>query len=107
MTIKRLIARNGLGDGDYGTVPQALFHQSPVTVRSVSDEWIRAQYFESEHQAQETAKAWNSRLAMLAGDLRRLERDTLDENAIAKAISLRTGIDPDDVAAVLQAWWDA
>ena len=104
MTFARVLARSGLKDGDYGQVPQALFHQAPVTVPSVSDEWKIARYFEREREMQEAAKAWNDKFAFLAGDLRRLERDTLDEDAICKHIAERTHVAPDDVAAVLKAY---
>lgn len=104
MTLRRVLDRNGLRDGDYGQVPQALRHTAPVTVASASDEFKLANYFGNERLAKESADTWNGRLALLAGDLRRLERDTLDEGAICKRISERTGVDADSVAAVLKAY---
>lgn len=104
MTLRRVLDRNGLRDGDYGKTPQALLHSAPTTVPSVSDEWKAAQYFDTERRWHEQAEQWNDRLALLAGDLRRLERDTLDEDAICKHIAARTGVDADSVAAVLKAY---
>jgi hypothetical protein len=104
MTLRRVLDRNGLRDGDYGQTPQNLKHGAPTTVRSVNDEWKITRYFENERLWHEDAERWNGRMANLAGDLRRLEHDTLDENAICKHIAGRTGVDADSVAAVLKAY---
>jgi hypothetical protein len=76
MTFRRVVNRNGLNDGDYGKPPQT---------------W--SAYGGSDLSQKAT---------LLAGDLRRLERDAVDENAICAHIAGKTGIDREIVAAVLK-----
>lgn len=48
----------------------------------------------------------DGRWKMLMGDLARLRRDAIDENYVCEEIARRTGLDPDDVAAVLLAFME-
>jgi hypothetical protein len=96
MTFRRVVNRNGLGEGDYsgnlpyqwstrGVVPEAgdpSVYQLPFLVERI--------------------RGYERGLHMLLGDLRRLEADTVDENTTCKHIASRTGIDVDTVAAVLK-----
>ena len=50
----------------------------------------------------EAIKGANARWSMLQGDLRRLEDNATDENAICTYIANRTSLDPDTVAVVLK-----
>ena len=109
MTLRRVLDRNGLRDGDYGTPPSGWQTAGPVTIADHG-------FFGSSGQDpvdwyQKAIADWRgereglgSRLCMLAGDLRRLERDTVDEAAICRHITARTGVDADSVAAVLKAY---
>jgi hypothetical protein len=103
MTLSRVLNRNGLADGDYGTTP-ARWHAAFASVYDGSTgdpmDWYRklaAQY--GRH-----CERQNSSVQLLAGDLRRLERDTVDEQAICQHVARRTGADADLVAAVLKAY---
>jgi hypothetical protein len=102
MTFRRFVNRNGLADGDYGAAPQR--HEKRV-ITNVTEGTLMTD--------QETLLArgpsWARRVdeyeaaaRMLAGDLRRLELDAVDEGAICKLIAHRTGIDTNVVAAVLK-----
>lgn len=75
MTFQRVVNRNGLKDGSYEYPPSMWFGD---------------------------AEGLRKRAMLLAGDLRRLENDALDEQAICGHIADRTGIDRDTVAAVLK-----
>lgn len=95
MSWRRVVARNGLGDGDYGTPP--LRWRNGVNVNESEDGEAavgKARREKCEH--------YEAQASALAGDLRRLERDALDEGAICQLIADRTGIHADMVAAVLQ-----
>lgn len=103
MTWQRLINRNSLGDGDYTTPPLAWhrmksvildgYQNDPVTLRSV----LASYDGNVEHH--------NHRMAMFAGDLRRLEKDGRDERGICERIAHRTGFESDVVAAVLKEFF--
>lgn len=100
MTWQRIVRRNLLTDGDYGKAPigwacdvnmntdlSALGHQTILEVR-------RERLLRYEQSAR-----------MLAGDLRRLERDAQDEQNICREVARRTGMDSDIVAAVLKEFF--
>jgi hypothetical protein len=72
MTFQRVLNRNRLQDGDY---------LSPPSQWSGNEE---------------------DRIRLLAGDLRRLEKDVVDENGICKYIAGRISIPEETVAAVLK-----
>jgi DNA-binding NarL/FixJ family response regulator len=96
MTWQRVVNRNGLADGSYDAVPAAWAPgnvEKNVHAQAVSSvlEWRRERLEALAHKAR-----------MLAGDLRRLELDSVDEGATCKEIARRTGIDVDTVAAVLK-----
>ena len=100
MTLKRFLNRNGLLDGSYDETPQRWRRTPPVTISD--DSHVRALI----QQWAGDVERWNGSMRLLIGDLRRLERDTLDEQAINANICRVTGIDQDTVAAVLRAYWD-
>src|SRR5260370_21845143 len=104
MTYQRVIGRNRLSDGNYTQAPIA-WHASgtaivdPQTLEKdvlvhVIGEWKKA--------INDQAEAFNGRLRLLVGDLRRLELDTIDEGSINAYIAQRTGLDQEIVAAVLK-----
>lgn len=104
MTYQRVIKRNRLSDGDYQQ-PPAAWHSSgtaivdPQTLEKdalihVIDFWKKA--------INDQAASFNGRLGQLAGDLRRLERDAVDEGSVNAYIAERTGLDREVVAAVLK-----
>lgn len=99
MTFKRFINRNYL-HGDYGDskVTANLDHAGAMS----TDEFLQvlAPHWLSELKRQQNL--WS----LVLGDLRRLEKDTVDENYICAAISRQTGIDVNDVAAVLIAYME-
>lgn len=94
MTFQRVLHRSGLNTGNYGQCPprapfwgvnekpEALATWLPELSRRVAD-----------------ARSWAMNLA---GDLRRLEEDAVDEAAICTQIATRTGLPRDVVAAVLK-----
>lgn len=99
MTITRVIHRNQLSDGDYDKSPLHRYYFKPVWDERFQDEKLLLDVIAG---LTKTVNDVNSAFRMLAGDLRRLERDVLDEDAICKLIAQRTNVDPDSVAAVLK-----
>jgi hypothetical protein len=112
MTYKRVLSRNGLSDGDYSTAPQSWFAPGPITIADHA-------FFESSGQDpvawySKAIDDWRtdrtgilSRLRRLAGDLRRLEADSVDEQWQVERIHRLTGVAQDDIAAVLRAFMDS
>src|SRR5215467_5441294 len=94
MTMSRVLSRNALKDGDYGKPPRYWHVTGPATIETDP----RVIQLVKEHR--EANEAMNGRMGSLAGDLRRLEADTLDEGAISEWIQRRTGLDQDTIAAV-------
>ena len=96
MTYKRVINRNGLADGDYDTPPQ----RAPFWHFNNKPEVLIHMLPEISKKIDTTLNAY----ANLCGDLRRFERDTLDEAPFGPVarIAARTGISPDVVAGVLK-----
>jgi hypothetical protein len=80
MTYRRVLDRNHLQDGDYGQPPAGWRHL--------------------------TAEL-NQGFAMLAGDLRRLEHDAVDGQALCHEIAERSGQTPEVVASVLREFFDS
>jgi hypothetical protein len=109
MTYSRILDRNGLKDGDYDTPPERWFLNAPATAWSImenrsSKEEILAHGKHLEEIYKEHCKRVQGRITMLTGDLRRLEKDTLDEGTTVQTIAAQTGVDTDTVAAVLRAF---
>ncbi len=75
MTWQRFIRRNRLTEGDYVVSPDAFWTGSQEVPQRVRN---------------------------MMGDLRRLEKDALDERAICVHIAKETGTDAETVAAVLK-----
>lgn len=108
MTLKRVINRNQLQDGDYQTLPKQWWFllQKPGPVDHLS----------AAQQIQTLASFYDhfinqlnnleGKIKLLAGDLRRLERDAVDEDGICKYIAQKTQIDENTVAAVLKEFMD-
>ena len=102
MTWQRFVNRNGLKEGDYDNVPAA--HALRVNVDRpalTTEEEFRLSVFP---HLVERLRSYERSYGLLLGDLRRLERDTLDEQAVAQQISRQTGIDADIVAGVLKEY---
>lgn len=93
MTYQRVLNRSRIADGDYSTPPsgwRVINTDASASALQMADYW---------RKGLEGAEA---QFKSLCGDLRRLERDAIDEGAICKVISDRTGIDAETVAAVLK-----
>jgi hypothetical protein len=102
MTYDRVLRRNGLASGDYGSPDEA--RPFPPESKFPSHEaYMRALENEIRMLRQDLARR-NNKMRMLKGDLRRLETDARDESAICRHIVERTGADADTVAAVLKAF---
>lgn len=105
MTFRRLLNRNGLTEGNYGhSGGPSLPWQIQVNLTHPGllepDKLAVVQW----PYAVDRLKRYESQAALLLGDLRRLESDTVDEGWICKTIASKTGVDPDTVAAVLKEW---
>lgn len=97
MTFQRVLSRNGLSEGGYGDAPR--YWQPGVNTEPESDGILEVSAYRGAELRMKAEKA-----AMLAGDLRRLESDTVDEGTICKVIAANTGLDAGVVAAVLKEW---
>ncbi len=110
MTFQRLLNRNGLQEGDYTSGLRELAAASEPTHVDLDAE--RCGFVDVEALERAYRGLWDSyrvrhvyvseRLRLLVGDLRRLERDAVDERGICTHIVQRTGLAPDVVAAVLK-----
>src|SRR5437867_756428 len=100
MTFRRLVNRNGLTDGNYEQTPAA--YQIGVNTNPISP--VNGQDYSKElwPHIRERLERYEASMRLLAGDLRRLEKDAVDENALAKHIAARTGVSVDIVASVLK-----
>lgn len=94
MTYRRVISRNSLPEGDYESIPHSL--QTCVNVNPKDDGYADIGQVRRERLLQ-----YEGQFRSLCGDLRRLERDAVDEKAVCEGIAMRTGIDVDTIAAVL------
>lgn len=110
MTFQRVLARNGLRDGDYTRLPESWpAHGSGAHANLDAP---LCGYPSAETLAAAYRSLWRDRIGegarlehrarQLAGDLRRLERDVVDEGSICSHIVRRTGLAPDVVAGVLR-----
>lgn len=111
MTYQRVINRNRLQDGAYDQEPVDWYAAPPKTAWSLLEDKEPAYLIEHgkrlEQYHNEAAERWNDRIRGLVGDLRRLEADAVDEEAICSYVADRTGVDAETVAAVLKefmAW---
>ena len=100
MTFQRFVRRNFLIEGDYAKPPPEWSrwwqHRGYVPDAYTLQERVDMD------RANEERKLLADRLSLMLGDLRRLERDSQDEGATARYIAARTGIDAEQVAAVLK-----
>lgn len=104
MTYQRVIKRNRL-EGDYGTRMSGM-NTKPYDremLKEFNPEVDRIEVLLS-HASMlgKEIDSLNSRWGVFMGDLRRLEQDAVDENAICAQIASRTGIENSVVAAVLK-----
>lgn len=99
MTFKRVVQRNNLVTGDYDTSPKYHSYSNPVWDKQYQNEELLLDIIK--HYT-ETVNRLNDYFKRLAGDLRRLEHDVVDEDALCSLIANRTKIEPDVVAAVLK-----
>jgi hypothetical protein len=106
MTWKRVVNRNGLSDGDYSAPPQR--HSKRVltdaTEASLASE-RETKLLRYDHLAKRVEE-YEKAFCMLAGDIRRLEQDAVDESGICLSISNRVGVDADVVAIVLKEFME-
>lgn len=103
MTFRRVLNRNRINTGDYqGELP------SPWGINlNLDNEMLapRDVFVQTIHpHLVERIKLYETNVRSLLGDLRRLEQDAIDENCLCKEISRQTGLNVDDVAAVLKAF---
>lgn len=107
MTWQRLMNRHRLAFGDYdtdgepGRVAYAVGVEFPGNEAFLPEvDYVEVLRKHSEEQRLELVRQamnWRS----LLGDLRRLEKDAVDEGAICRYVAQETGVDADVVAAVL------
>ena len=88
MTFQRVLNRNKLADGNYENVPTEWAHHGPTYI---SKEKVDALYPASRvyDQWKSDNDYLNRKLALLAGDLRRLEKDMVDEKPLPNILHLR------------------
>lgn len=108
MTFQRVLNRNGLADGDYVNSPQrhAKNVNTDATTGTAGEDSFKIAIFP--HLAQRV-DGYEQAFKMLAGDLRRLEQDAVDENpnGVCGHIARQTGLEMEVVAMVLKeftAW---
>lgn len=99
MTYQRVIRRNGVVVGDYEESPT---DWQPLVNTNEADDGVVS----VSNARRRRVLAYERSACMLAGDLRRLERDTRDEGATCAHIAHRTGLDREVVAAVLKEFLD-
>lgn len=107
MTWQRFISRNGLKDGGYEHLPQKL--EAGLSLPEKIEDWPHTDAISIDDLKRslapsllDTARRYQRAFRNLAGDLRRLESDTVDEKATCRYIADRTGVDADTVAIVLK-----
>lgn len=105
MTFQRLLNRNRLSQGDYdhqslAPYPHVGLDEPLCGYQDVAalERAYRTQ-FRITNDERLTAK---SRLNMILGDLRRLERDAVDEGTLARVVAEKAHLDLDIVAAVIK-----
>jgi len=104
MTYRRVINRNHLAEGGYDVARGGEPHRE---FRIVPDAQERLEVWQTlARSAYDELNRMIDQRNFLIGDLRRLEEDARDEQAIASYIAQRTGVDVDTVAAVLKEFID-
>lgn len=103
MTFRRVIDRNSLQDGDYDEPPSRHAIRVPTDAASATTLSIEETKIHRHDHLANRCEEYEAAFRMIAGDLRRLERDTLDERG-CELIAARVGTDADTVAAVLREW---
>lgn len=106
MTYRRFVSRNGLGEGGYDHSGKPLPVQWAKHINTThpgigTPEGLRDVIWPL---AVDRLHQYEVQVAMLLGDLRRLEEDTVDEGPLCAMIAQKAGVDKEVVAAVLQAW---
>jgi len=100
MTWQRFVRRNHLLDGSYAVQPEAWAAQ--VNVNSTVAPEAALDILAAQR---ERLLRYQKQAALLAGDLRRLETDGRDEDALCKHIAERTHLGAAEVAAVLKEFF--
>lgn len=107
MTFKRLVNRNRL-EGDYGTKMTGINTRpwDRIFLDSFQSDVDRIDVL-LDHAAalSRELESLNQRWGAVMGDLRRLEKDAVDEQALCQQIASRTGVDRDLVAIVLKEFF--
>jgi hypothetical protein len=106
MTWQRFIKRNQLGPerggGDYS---DAGAHKLLLNLDRPGLGTLEELQMRQVPHMIEYVKQLESRYRTMLGDLRRLEMDSTDENAVCNHIVAATGIEPDSVATVLKEFF--
>lgn len=100
LTWQRLVRRNKLTDGDYATTPSGW--APDVNVNSTVDPAAALSILQAQRLR---LLRYEKQATLLAGDVRRLEADARDEQAICEHLSQRTRLPAADVAAVLKEFF--
>jgi hypothetical protein len=117
MTYRRLVARNKLSGGNYSLPPPEWANLWSKGAHSELDETLcgyenvaalENAYRELWKRQQADRGAFGGVLSTITGDLRRFERDSLDENAIVDYIIHRLGyeVNRDDIAAIIRFFFE-
>lgn len=100
LTWQRFVRRNKLTDGSYAATPVGwatdVNTSDTIDPRAALD-IVQAQRLRLLRYAKQAS--------LLAGDLRRLEADAQDEQALCEHVSQRTGLGVDAVATVLKEFF--
>ena len=101
MTYQRVIQRNGLYEGP-AFVHLNLVPWTRDTLAKFNPDVDRISLLlDRDREWSETVTQMVKHLAAIKDDLRRLERDAVDEKSVCRLIHLRTGVPLDVVAGVL------
>lgn len=105
MSWRRIVGRNHLDPGD----STGYWHMQAPTVAFELLQDAPADHLLSLMRdlvdiGKQNAEALNGRVDHLAHDLARFRADSVDEGAVVRMIAELTELDPDDIAAVLQAF---
>lgn len=95
MTYQRVINRNGM-HGDYGTKLSSVNLDFPGTLSDEKFKQVMAEHWQS------ALKFSDAHWGNVMGDLRRLEKDTVDEHTVCQHIATVTNINAEIVAVVLK-----
>jgi hypothetical protein len=105
MSFRRFVNRSGLAEGGYMDTPHPRVnlaaHMASPEAFNAGVDFTEVMRSTAANYAQEIERLYRWQ-GILLGDLRRLEHDAMDEQAICVQIAARTGVDREVVAAVLK-----